>query len=97
MWFRPPYGAINAKVWKVARSSKVRVALWSVDTRDWTRPGVKTIVRRGTRGVRKGAIILMHDGGVDRSQTIKALPQIIAKFKKRGYVFVTLQELYDAK
>jgi peptidoglycan-N-acetylglucosamine deacetylase len=78
------------------RGLGVRVALWDVDTRDWTRPGVKKIVRRGTKGVKKGSIILMHDGGVDRRQTIAALPQIIAKFKERGYVFVTLQELANA-
>jgi peptidoglycan/xylan/chitin deacetylase (PgdA/CDA1 family) len=97
IWFRPPYGAINAKVWKQVRTSKMRVALWTVDTRDWTRPGDKTVLRRATRGVRKGAIILMHDGGVNRRQTIRTLPRIIDIFKKRGYVFVTLQELYDAK
>jgi peptidoglycan-N-acetylglucosamine deacetylase len=95
-WFRPPYGALNAKVWTEVRGLGVRVALWDVDTRDWTRPGVKKIVRRGTKGVKKGSIILMHDGGVDRRQTIAALPQIIAKFKERGYVFVTLQELANA-
>ena len=96
-WFRPPYGAIDKKVWKETRSLKLHVALWDVDTRDWARPGVKRIVKNAEKHVHRGAIILMHDGGGNRTQTIKALPKIIKNFKKRGYTFVTLQELDAAK
>ena len=96
-WFRPPWGAMNNKVWKQARKMGLHVALWDIDTRDWTRPGVTKIVKRATRRVEKGTIILMHDGGVNRTQTIKALPKIIRTLKNRGYVFVTLQELADAE
>ena len=96
-WFRPPYGAIDQKVWKETRSLKLRVALWDVDTRDWARPGVKKIVKTADKHARRGAIILMHDGGGTRTQTIKALPTIIHDLKKRGFVFVTLNELDAAK
>lgn len=96
-WFRPPYGSINAKVWKQVRVSRLHVALWTIDTRDWSSPGVKKIVKTTLKYARRGSIILMHDGGVNRKQTIKALPQIITKLKKRGFVFVTIQELADAK
>ena len=96
-WFRPPYGAIDQKVWKETRSLKLRVALWDVDTRDWARPGVKKIVKTADKHARRGAIILMHDGGGNRTQTIKALPTIIHDLKKRGFVFVTLNELDAAK
>ena len=75
----------------------LRVALWDVDTRDWSRPGVKKIVKTALDHASRGSIILMHDGGVDRRQTIAALPTIITQLKKRGFVFVTLQELADAK
>lgn len=96
-WFRPPYGAINGAVWKQVRLSRMRVALWDIDTRDWSRPGVKKIVSSVTRNARSGSIILMHDGGTNRKQTIKALPSVIRKLKKRGFTFVTIQELADAE
>jgi len=96
-WFRPPYGAINGVVWKQVRLSRMRVALWDIDTRDWSRPGVKKIVKSVTKDARSGSIVLMHDGGSDRRQTIKALPEIIRKLKKRGFVFVTIEELADAE
>ena len=96
-WFRPPYGAINKAVWKQVRTSRMHVALWTVDTRDWSRPGVKRIVKNATSNTRNGSILLMHDGGTNRKQTIKALPKIIRNLKKRGYTFVTIEELADAR
>jgi peptidoglycan/xylan/chitin deacetylase (PgdA/CDA1 family) len=97
VWFRPPFGAVNSKVFLEMRTLKLRVAMWDIDTRDWTRPGVPRIVRNGVRTVKPGAVILMHDGGVDRSQTVAALPQIIDKLRAQGYSFVTLEELAAAK
>lgn len=96
-WFRPPYGAINAATWRQLHASRLHVALWDIDTRDWSHPGVGKIVRAATKNPRPGSIILMHDGGVNRAQTIKALPLIISRLKKQGYVFVTLQELAEAR
>jgi peptidoglycan/xylan/chitin deacetylase (PgdA/CDA1 family) len=96
-WFRPPYGAVNGAVWKQVRLSHLRVALWDIDTHDWSRPGVNHIVNTVKKHARSGAIILMHDGGVNRQQTIQALPKIIRELKERGYVFVTLQELASAE
>ena len=97
VWFRPPYGAINADVWKQTRQLRLKVALWDVDTRDWSRPGTKQIIRTAEKNARPGAIILMHDGGDDRRQTIAALPKIIRDLKAKGYVFVTLEELDSAR
>ena len=96
-WFRPPYGAINQRVWKQTRNLHLHVALWDVDTRDWSMPGVKKIVKTAEKYARKGSIILMHDGGGTRTQTIKALPKVIHNLKGRGYTFVTLRELDAAK
>jgi peptidoglycan-N-acetylglucosamine deacetylase len=92
-WFRPPYGAINERVWKQTRNLHLRVAMWDVDTMDWSAPGVKKIVKTAQTRTRKGSIILMHDGGGTRTQTIKALPKIIRSLKKRGFIFVTMREL----
>jgi len=97
VWFRPPYGAINSDVWKQTRKLRLKVALWDVDTRDWSRPGTKKIIRTAVKNAKPGSIILMHDGGTDRRQTIAALPKIIRDLKAKGYVFVTLEELDSAR
>lgn len=97
IWFRPPYGAINAEVWKASRKLKMHVVLWDVDTRDWSKPGVNKIVATAEKHARKGSIILMHDGGVDRAQTIAALPKIIENLQKKGFIFVTVPELAAAR
>lgn len=97
VWFRPPYGAVNGKVWTEMRALKLRVAMWDIDTLDWTKPGVKRIAKNATRRVKPGAVILMHDGGAHREQTVAALPLIIDKLRAQGYTFVTLAELSEAK
>ncbi len=69
------------------------MVLWTVDTDDYLRPGVSAIVDTAVSGARPGAIILMHDAGGDRSQTVAALPKIIAALRRRGYRFVTVPRL----
>jgi len=64
-----------------------------VDSHDWEQPGVRKIVRNVVYSARPGSIILMHDGGGNRIQTVAALPYIIKALRKRGYAFVSLDEL----
>lgn len=70
-----------------------------VDTEDWTRPGAAAIIRNGVSGVlagddrRSGNIMLLHDAGGDREQTIEALPVLIRALKAKGYKFVTVSRL----
>ncbi|MBM3664103.1 MAG: polysaccharide deacetylase family protein [Actinobacteria bacterium] len=80
---RPPYGSTNAGVNNTIASLGMRPALWSVDTRDWSRPGVGAIVRSAL-SARPDSVVLFHDGGGDRSQTVAALPAIIEGFRARG-------------
>jgi peptidoglycan/xylan/chitin deacetylase (PgdA/CDA1 family) len=87
---RPPYGATNRLVARRATSLGKTVKLWSVDPRDWTRPGSSVIARRVLSQVRSGSVILLHDGGGNRSQTVAALPVILRTLKARGYVFYPL-------
>lgn len=91
--FRPPYGSFNATTFKELHHLHLLMILWSVDTADYTRPGVQAIVQRALAGAKPGAIILMHDGGGDRSQTIAALPAIAAGLRKRGLEPVTVPQL----
>ena len=65
---------------------------WADDSLDWTKPGVAAIVKNVLSTVTPGAIILMHDGGGNRSQTLAALPKIIAGLKAKGYQFVALPQ-----
>jgi peptidoglycan-N-acetylglucosamine deacetylase len=84
---RPPFGATNPKVQRILSQKGLRQVLWTADTLDWRRPGVTHIVKAATGpNVRAGSIVLLHDGGGDRSQTVAALPHIIASLHQRGYV-----------
>jgi peptidoglycan/xylan/chitin deacetylase (PgdA/CDA1 family) len=71
------------------------MVLWSVDTDDYQQPGVEAIVQSALTGAHPGAIILMHDAGGVRTQTIAALPLIIAKLRARGYHLVTVPQLLE--
>jgi peptidoglycan/xylan/chitin deacetylase (PgdA/CDA1 family) len=84
--FRPPYGATNATVRRAVAAAGQRQVLWDVDTLDWSKPGVSTLKAVGLRkSIGSGSIILMHDGGGNRSQTVAALPTLIDHLQSRGY------------
>jgi peptidoglycan/xylan/chitin deacetylase (PgdA/CDA1 family) len=91
--FRPPYGAFNRTTLGLLKAMRLAMVLWSVDTSDYARPGVERIVFTALSGARPGAVILMHDGGGDRSETAAALPRIIAALRRRGYHLVTVPQL----
>jgi peptidoglycan-N-acetylglucosamine deacetylase len=91
--FRPPYGSYNATTMRELHRLHLLMVLWSADTEDYLRPGVPVIVQRALEGAKPGAILLMHDGGGNRSQTVAALPTIITKLRKQGYNLVTVPEL----
>jgi peptidoglycan-N-acetylglucosamine deacetylase len=69
------------------------MVLWSADTGDYQQPGVPVIVQRALEGAHPGAIILLHDGGGTRAQTVEALPLIIRDLRARGYRLVTVPQL----
>lgn len=91
--FRPPYGGFDRATLRAVHARRMLMVLWSVDTRDFLQPGVDRIVRTALSGARAGAIILMHDGGGARDQTVAALPQIITHLRRRGYHLVTVPRL----
>ncbi len=67
---------------------------WNIDTEDWTRPGVTAIMEQ-IKSASPGEIVLMHDGGGDRSQTVEALQNALPILKSKGYKFVTIDELME--
>lgn len=91
--FRPPYGSFNATTFRLLHRLHLLMVLWSTDTDDYTLPGVQAIEQSALSGAHPGAIILMHDAGGDRSETIAALPTIIAGLRKKGLHPVTIPRL----
>ncbi len=91
--FRPPGGGWSDQVVVIASSLGCRVVLWSVDPRDWA-PGrtAKGIARSVLSHVEAGSIVIMHDGGGDRTATIRALPRIIRGIRRMGLRLVTVEE-----
>jgi len=92
---RPPYGEVDSRVVDIAASLGMRTVLWSVDPRDWALPGTGAIVENVLTDTRPGSIILLHDGGGDRSETVAALPTILRGLRDRGYRVVTVSTLFN--
>jgi len=101
LWlFRPPFGAL---AWHSRGAGELRqdgwtTVDWSIDPKDWKRPGARVIAQRVIRQLGPGAIILLHDGApdgqnADRSQTVAALRLILAALQGRGLQAVTLPQL----
>ncbi|MHC5734854.1 polysaccharide deacetylase family protein [Nostoc sp.] len=93
--FRPPGGIMHNGVASYARNNKYAIILWSSDSVDYSRPAVPKLINNVFRRAKPGGIVLMHDGGGNRSKTVQALPEIIANFRKQGYRFVTIPELLE--
>lgn len=93
--FRPPGGMMNNGVAAYARNQKYTIVMWSADSLDYSRPALSRLISNVTRASKPGGIVLLHDGGGNRSRTVQALPQIIDYFKKQGYSFVTIPELLE--
>jgi polysaccharide deacetylase family sporulation protein PdaB len=92
---RPPYGAVSQQVIEYAEKSH-KIVNWSVDSRDWEGISTERILQNIKKEVRPGAIILQHSAGGKNgnlSNTVQALPLIIAYLKEHGYQFVTVSNL----
>ncbi|MFJ3216196.1 polysaccharide deacetylase family protein [Kitasatospora sp. NPDC086801] len=86
-WFRAPGGGFNADNEQITASLGMSSLGWSVDPRDWSRPGVPAIVSTVQKQLKPGGVILMHDGGGDRTQTVAALKQLLPWLVAQGYTF----------
>jgi peptidoglycan/xylan/chitin deacetylase (PgdA/CDA1 family) len=97
VWFRPPYGSVSRTVYAEAAAAKTKLVLWDIDPQDWRRPAATTIANRVVNAARPGTVVLMHDGGGDRKNTIDALLMIIPRLQAKGYRFVTLDQMFAPK
>jgi len=87
--FRAPYGAWTPAVIRQCEQMRMLPVDWSVDPRDWARPGVRHIVSDIMDKTRPGSIILEHDGGGNRSQTVAALRIVLPRLLAAGFHFQT--------
>ncbi len=98
---RMPYsstaGALDGPSWSVARHLGEKgyvLAFVDQDTRDWSRPGARAIADAATPDPPgRGTVVLLHDSGGDRSQTVRALETLVPRLKADGYRFATVAEL----
>jgi peptidoglycan/xylan/chitin deacetylase (PgdA/CDA1 family) len=90
---RPPYGARTPSVLRWLAGHGMVTALWDVDAGDWAAPGVGAVTHNVLSRVRPGSVVLMHDAGGDRAQTVEALPGIVERLLADGYELVTVDEV----
>jgi peptidoglycan-N-acetylglucosamine deacetylase len=93
LFYRPPGGIVSKSVLEGVKDKGHVLTLWSIDSKDWRNPGPAHIVENVVKSTFPGAIILLHDGGEKREQTIQALSSIVDRLKQQGYRFVTVSEL----
>lgn len=93
-YFRAPGGNFNVEVAHDLSPLISGEIGWNIDTLDWKRPGTETIASR-IKSAKPGEVILMHDGGGDRSQTVAALQEAVPYLKSQGYELITITELVE--
>ena len=91
--FRPPYGAYDSAIVRTAASVGLATVIWNVDPTDYARPGVGAIESRILAQVQPGSIVISHDGGGPRDQTLAAYPHVIRVLRERGYRFETVPQM----
>jgi peptidoglycan/xylan/chitin deacetylase (PgdA/CDA1 family) len=84
-WFRAPYGAWNRTAFRIGAELGMEPLGWTVDTLDWATPGVRSIANRVERGAAPGVVVLSHDAGGDRSQSVRALRRYLPELLDSGY------------
>jgi chitin deacetylase len=93
--FRPPGGILHNGLAAYAQSKDYTVVMWSADSIDYALPSPPVLVNRVLKQATPGGIVLLHDGGGPRKNTVAALPTMISKLRKKGYRFVTIPELLE--
>ncbi|MFI1285776.1 polysaccharide deacetylase family protein [Streptomyces sp. NPDC020858] len=94
--FRPPYGSRTPEVLGWLAESGLTTVLWDVAPDDWQMPGADTIATGVVEQARPGSIVLLHDSGGDRSQTVAALAPMIEGLLERGYSIVPVEQQLGA-
>jgi peptidoglycan/xylan/chitin deacetylase (PgdA/CDA1 family) len=101
-FFRPPKAWLRAKIKKKIKSIGYDIVLWSLNSKDWVMFNHKYIVKYISMRIKNGDILLFHDSGNvfsteggNRTQTVKAIPLLVKALRKKGFEFVTVEQLMD--
>ena len=89
-YFRAPYGSWGESP-AIAADLGMQPLGWRLAIEDWTPPGTDVLVQRLREGITPGAVVLLHDGGGDRSQTVEAVDRIIPELRAQGWRFTLPQ------
>jgi peptidoglycan-N-acetylglucosamine deacetylase len=93
-FFRPPYGQVTSVVKMAAYDAQYQLIEWSIDPRDWEKGKIAQKIQYAVVSqIHSGDIVLLHDGGGDRRETIKAVRALVQDLKSKGYTFTTLTDL----
>ncbi|MFJ8389406.1 polysaccharide deacetylase family protein [Streptomyces sp. NPDC094438] len=87
LYYRAPGGDFSPVIRGIAAQQGLRPLGWSVDSDDWQRPGVDSILNNINKDLKPGAVVLMHDGGGDRSQSVAALARLLDQLDAQGYTY----------
>ncbi|MGG2081249.1 polysaccharide deacetylase family protein [Lysinibacillus pakistanensis] len=95
--FRPVEGQYTDAMIDAIHKEGYKVVMWSwhLDTFDWKSPGEKKIINTVLKGAKPGSVVLFHDGGGNREQTVRALKKVLPELEQQGYKFVTISELLE--
>ncbi|MHA5048984.1 polysaccharide deacetylase family protein [Streptomyces sp. SD15] len=85
VWFRAPYGAWSRATFQIGADLGMEPLAWTLDTLDWTSPGTRTIIDRVENGAGPGVVVLSHDAGGERSQSVRALRDYLPQLLDSGY------------
>lgn len=93
--FRPVEGYYTDPLVDEVVKEGYKIVMWSwhQDTEDWKNPGVQKIVSKVLDGIEEGNVVLFHDGGGNREQTVQALEKILPELQKQGYRFITISDM----
>jgi len=96
--FRPPFGGRRPASLRAVRALGLEPIMWNVTCYDWRAKSAETIVNHAQRQIRGGDVILLHDGGyrrmgADRSRSVDASAQILTRYRRQGYEFVTILQM----
>jgi peptidoglycan/xylan/chitin deacetylase (PgdA/CDA1 family) len=96
--FRPPFGGRRPESLRIARQMGLIPIMWNVTGCDWKTNSADYVEQKVSRQIRGGHVILLHDGshlgfGFDRAHTVVATDRLIARYKDRGYEFVSIPEM----
>ncbi|MFD6552399.1 polysaccharide deacetylase family protein [Streptomyces sp. NPDC058398] len=84
-WFRAPYGEWNRATYQIGADLGMEPMAWTIDTNDWARPGTRAIVGTIQKEAAPGVVVLSHDAGGDRSQSVQALRTYLPRLLDAGY------------